>query len=166
MSPLEAVHHFPARMRDPPGAARRGRGTAILPFAEPLQRAPRAAPAGFRPAAVNCPRRTSTVLPELSEKDAAGPIAAIYLLAQHLPRQAFIGTSVIFFFIINTVKLIPYSLLGLIDTSTLWIGLWLLPLIPVGTFLGARLNRVMSENMFRVVIFVIVVLTGARMVWG
>lgn len=97
---------------------------------------------------------------------AAGPIAAIYLLAQHLPRQAFIGTSVIFFFIVNTVKLIPYSLLGLIDTATLWAGLWLLPLIPVGTFLGARLNRVMSEGVFRAAIFVIVVLTGAKLVWG
>ncbi len=97
---------------------------------------------------------------------AAGPVTSIYLLAQHLPRQAFIGTAVIFFFIVNTVKLIPYGLLGMIDTSTLWVGLWLGPLIPVGTWLGARLNRGMSERVFRVAMFVIVVVTGAKMLWG
>lgn len=97
---------------------------------------------------------------------AAGPVAAIYLLSQHLPRQTFIGTAVIFFFIVNTAKLVPYGLLGMIDTGTLWVGLWLLPLVPLGTWLGAKFNRGMSERVFRVAMFVIVVVTGAKMLWG
>jgi len=97
---------------------------------------------------------------------AAGPVASIYLLAQHQPRQAFIGTLVLYFLIVNTVKLIPYGMLGMIDPTTLWAGLWLLPLIPVGTTLGARLNRSMNETIFRRCIFTLVVVTGIQLVRG
>ena len=38
---------------------------------------------------------------------AAGPIAAIFLLGQNLPRKTFMGTTVIFFFAINALKLLP-----------------------------------------------------------
>lgn len=94
---------------------------------------------------------------------AAGPVTAIYLLAQHPVKQAFIGTTVIYFFIVNTVKLLPYGAMGLIDTRTLGMGLWLVPLIPVGTWVGARLNRVMSEGLFRGVMLLIVFVTGLQM---
>ncbi len=56
--------------------------------------------------------------------------------------------------------------LGMIDTSTLGFGLWLLPLVPVGTYAGAHLNRVMSEDLFRNVIMGIVLLTGLKMIMG
>lgn len=94
---------------------------------------------------------------------AGGPVTAIYLLGQHLPKQAFIGTTVIYFFITNVLKLAPYGYLGMIDTTTLSQGLWLLPLVPVGTFTGAHLNRVMSEKAFRSAIMIIVFLTGLEM---
>lgn len=94
---------------------------------------------------------------------AAGPVTAIYLLAQHQTKQAYIGTTVIYFFIVNTAKLLPYALLGLIKTDTLWLGLWLLPLIPVGTWLGAQLNRIASELVFRGLVLGVLVLTGLQM---
>ena len=95
---------------------------------------------------------------------AAGPVITIFLLGQHPTKQKFIGTAVVYFFIINTVKLIPYGCLGMIDTATLGFGLWLLPLVPVGTYAGAHLNRVMSEDLFRNVIMTIVFLTGVKMI--
>ncbi|MCC7409892.1 MAG: sulfite exporter TauE/SafE family protein [Phycisphaeraceae bacterium] len=97
---------------------------------------------------------------------AAGPVYSIYGLAQHMPRQAFVGTAVIYFTILNLVKLIPYLAMGLIDTGTLWIGLWLVPLVPVGTYLGAWLSRRMSEELFRGVIMGLVILTGIDLIWG
>ncbi len=97
---------------------------------------------------------------------AAGPVITIFLIGQHLPKSAFIGTAVIYFFIVNNVKLIPYGIMGLIDPSTLWQGLWLVPLVPVGTFIGARINRLMSEWAFRLVILVIVFLTGVQLIIG
>ncbi len=97
---------------------------------------------------------------------AAGPVITIFMLGQHLSKQKFIGTAVIYFFLINTLKLIPYGLLGMIDTATLGFGLWLLPLVPVGTYAGAHLNRVMSETLFRNVVMTIVFLTGVKMIAG
>jgi uncharacterized membrane protein YfcA len=97
---------------------------------------------------------------------AAGPVITIFLLGQHLRKEKFIGTAVIYFFMVNTVKLVPYALLGMIDTSTLGFGLWLLPLVPVGTYAGAHLNRVMSENVFRNMVMGIVFVTGLKMMFG
>ncbi len=95
---------------------------------------------------------------------AAGPITAIYWLSQHLPKQRFIGTAVTFYFVLNITKLLPYALLGLIDGHTLIWGLWLLPLAPLGTALGARLNRIMSETLFRAIIMLIVFLSGVQFI--
>lgn len=95
---------------------------------------------------------------------AAGPITAIYLLGQKIDRRKFIGTAVIYYFIVNTVKLLPYLLLGLIHTGSLFQGLVLLPLVPVGTFLGAWLNRKLSEDIFRAIILLIVLITGIHFV--
>ncbi len=94
----------------------------------------------------------------------AGPVTTIYMLGQHLPKQRFIGTAVIYYFIINTVKLIPYALLPMINTRTLVQGLVLLPFVPVGTFIGVRLNRWMSEKLFRGIILTMVVITAVDLI--
>jgi hypothetical protein len=97
---------------------------------------------------------------------AAGPIMAIFFLGQHLAKQPFLGTTVLFFLVVNSLKLIPYAWLGMIDPSTLLVGLWLLPLVPLGTRIGAQLSRVMREDIFRRTIMVLVLLTGLKMVFG
>jgi uncharacterized membrane protein YfcA len=98
---------------------------------------------------------------------AAGPVITIFLLGQHLLKQSFIGTAVIYFFAVNVLKqLTAYPLLGLTRTDTLWTGLWLLPLVPIGTFLGTRLNRVLSERAFRTVILLIVAVSGVQLIIG
>jgi uncharacterized membrane protein YfcA len=96
---------------------------------------------------------------------AAGPVAAIFLLNQGLVRQVFIGTTVIYFFCVNFIKLIPYILIpGLIARDSLLAGLCLVPLVPVGTFLGAWMMRRMSDRMFKSVILVIVFISGLQLV--
>ena len=97
---------------------------------------------------------------------AAGPIMSIYFLGQHLPKRPFLGTTVLFFLVVNSLKLVPYAWLGMIDTSTLQYGLWLLPLVPLGTWTGAQLSRVMREDIFRQTIMVLVLLSGLKMVFG
>lgn len=94
---------------------------------------------------------------------AAGPVAAIFLLNQNMAKQAFIGTTVIYFFAINTIKLIPYLGLNLIDLDTIKTGLWLAPLVPIGTGLGVWMFHRMNEKIFRTVIMVIVFVTGLQM---
>ncbi len=97
---------------------------------------------------------------------AAGPVITIYLLGQHLGKQKFIGTAVVYFFAVNVLKqLTVYPALGLTPYRSLWLGLWLLPLVPVGTCLGLWLHRRMSEHVFRTVILAIVFLSGLKLVW-
>jgi uncharacterized membrane protein YfcA len=95
---------------------------------------------------------------------AAGPVTAVYWLSQQLPKQRFIGTAVTYYFVLNTVKLLPYAALGLIDGRTLICGLWLLPLAPLGTALGAKLNHRMSESLFRGIIMLIVFVSGVQFI--
>jgi len=98
---------------------------------------------------------------------AAGPVVTIFLLGQHIAKQKFIGTAVIYFFTVNVIKqLTIYPLLGMTNTATLWAGLWLVPLVPLGTWLGLRLNRVMSEKAFRLTILIIVAISGIQLVFG
>jgi uncharacterized membrane protein YfcA len=97
---------------------------------------------------------------------AAGPVAAIFLLHQGLPRATFLGTIVLYFFAINTTKLIPYSLLpGLIDTTSLLVGAAFLPLVPVGTWLGKTISARLSESLFRNTILAFTFITGLHLVY-
>jgi uncharacterized membrane protein YfcA len=96
---------------------------------------------------------------------AAGPVAAIYLLGMNLPRSLFVATTAIYFFTVNTVKLIPYVGFGLINLSSLWAGLWLLPFVPLGTWLGVKASRRLNEKAFRIIIMTIVFLTGLQMIY-
>ncbi len=97
---------------------------------------------------------------------AGGPPATIYLLPQQLPRTIFVGTSVIFFFTLNIVKLIPYSVLGLLHVGNLSTILILAPLTFAGVQLGVWLNRHFSDRYFTYAIYALLVWTGLELVSG
>jgi uncharacterized membrane protein YfcA len=95
---------------------------------------------------------------------AAGPVAAIFLLNQGLPRATFMGTMVVYFFGINITKLIPYTLIpGLTDFSTALTGLVFLPFVPLGTVLGKYLCDRMSEKFFRNAVLLLTLVTGLQL---
>lgn len=97
---------------------------------------------------------------------AGGPPATIYLLPQQLPRNIFVGTSVIFFFSLNLVKLIPYSMLGLLRVGNISTVLVLAPLTFIGVQLGVWLNRRFNDRYFTYVIYAMLLLTGFELVSG
>jgi uncharacterized membrane protein YfcA len=80
----------------------------------------------------------------------AGPVFAIYLLAMHLPKNSFIGTSAWFFMIINFTKF-PLQLFvwDNISSETLMIDLMTLPFIALGAFLGFKVVKLIPEKTFR-----------------
>ncbi|HBX69352.1 MAG TPA: hypothetical protein DEH25_08195 [Chloroflexi bacterium] len=51
---------------------------------------------------------------------AGGPPVNIYLLPQKLDKTIFVGTTVVFFAIVNYVKLIPYALLGQLNGDSIF----------------------------------------------
>lgn len=97
---------------------------------------------------------------------AGGPPATIYLLPQMLPRQIFVGTNVIFFALLNVIKLIPYALLGLLRVGNLMTILILAPLAYVGVRLGVYLNARFTDKWFNRVIYGLLFVTGVELVSG
>lgn len=96
---------------------------------------------------------------------AAGPIISMYLLPQRLDRKVFVGTSVMFFFAVNLLKLPGYFAETLITTDTFLKSLALVPVVFIGSVLGVRLNRRMSGKWFTVVVYAITLATGINFVW-
>jgi len=93
--------------------------------------------------------------------NAAGPIFAIYILAMHLPKNNYIGTSAWFFMIINLTKF-PLHLLvwKTISPQSLSVDITVLPAIMTGAFLGIKLVKIIPEQTFRTFVIVVTVLSG------
>ncbi|MCW0482012.1 sulfite exporter TauE/SafE family protein [Gaoshiqia sediminis] len=91
----------------------------------------------------------------------AGPIFAIYLLAMHLPKNTFIGTSAWFFLIVNFFKF-PLHLFiwETISWHTLSLDLMTFPAIALGAFLGIRLVKIVPEKTYRSAIIIITAISA------
>jgi uncharacterized protein len=97
---------------------------------------------------------------------AGGPPVMIYLLPQKLPRDLFVGTTVIFFATMNVIKLIPYHYLGLLKVGNLLTILILSPLTYVGVVLGIYLNKRFNDVWFNRIIYTLLLLTGVQLIIG
>jgi len=97
---------------------------------------------------------------------AGGPPVSIYLLPQRLPRDLFLGTTVIFFASLNQIKLIPYYSLGLLKVGNLMTILLLAPLSYVGVRLGIYLKGRFTDLWFNRVVYAVLLLAGVQLVLG
>jgi uncharacterized membrane protein YfcA len=95
---------------------------------------------------------------------AGGPPVAVYLLPQKLPPTLFVGTTVIFFTVVNYTKLIPYAWLGQLRTENLLTSLVLLPLAPLGIRLGRWLHDRLDDVLFYRISYVLLLITGLKLV--
>ncbi|MBT5415124.1 MAG: sulfite exporter TauE/SafE family protein [Rhodospirillaceae bacterium] len=96
---------------------------------------------------------------------AGGPPIQFYLLPQRMDKTVFVGTTVIFFLIVNYVKLGPYIWLGLFDTSVLTTALVLSPIAPVSIWLGMRLHKIIPPGPFYRICYVFVFLAGLKLLY-
>lgn len=96
---------------------------------------------------------------------AGGPPVTIYLLPQKMDKTLFVGTTVIIFFAINYMKLLPYAWLGLFDTTNLMTSLALVALAPVGVYLGMYLHKRISEFWFYVICYSLLFVTGVKLTY-
>ena len=97
---------------------------------------------------------------------AGGPPVNIFLLAQKLPRDLFVGTTVIFFACLNVIKLVPYCGLGLLRMDILVTAVVLSPLCYVGVRLGIYLNRRFTKLWFDRTVYALLFLTGLQLILG
>lgn len=96
---------------------------------------------------------------------AGGPPLAVYLYPLRLDRATLAATTVVFFATMNYVKLVPYFFLGQLSTTNLLTSLILLPAAPLGVRLGIWLQSRVSDRVFYRIIYVMLALTGTKLVW-
>ena len=96
---------------------------------------------------------------------AGGPPLNVYLLPQHLDKTQYVGTTVVFFALVNYVKLVPYGILGQFDVTNLATSAVLAPLAPVGVLMGVVLHRRISQELLFRVVYAGLLLTGVKLLW-
>lgn len=96
----------------------------------------------------------------------AGPVVAMFLVPQQLPKEIYVGTTVLVFTWINWIKVPFFVANGVITTETLHHSLVYLPLIPVGVWAGVWLNRRFSERGFARFIRLAILLTGLQLIFN
>ncbi len=97
---------------------------------------------------------------------AAGPIVSLFLFSKNLGKTLFVGTVAWTFTLINLTKLPFYIGVGLVDWSVLKFDLFLIPFIPIGSFLGVYLHHKISERTFNFVIMILTILIGIQLLAG
>ncbi len=86
----------------------------------------------------------------------AGPIFAIYLLAMHLPKNAYIGTGAWFFLILNVCKFpLHFFVWETIHLDSLILDVMTLPAIAIGAFLGIWMVKLIPEKIYRMAVIVV-----------
>jgi len=96
---------------------------------------------------------------------AGGPPAAVYLLSRRLDKTQFQATTVLVFWAYNIVKFVPYAFLGIFTVETLMFDLILAPVALFGAWLGVRAHRVVPESLFFGITYVLLAVTGTKLIW-
>ena len=96
---------------------------------------------------------------------AGGGPASIYLLPLRLEKVTLIATMAVLFGIINLAKLIPYSMLEEFDTTNLMTAVVLMPLAPVGVYMGVWLLHRVSQDVVYRLCYLFLFLSGMKLVF-
>jgi uncharacterized membrane protein YfcA len=94
-----------------------------------------------------------------------GPPLSIYLLPQKMPKEVFSGTLVIFFALINLIKITPLAALGVFTASNLSTSLVLAPLAALATFFGIWIVRRMPTETFYRVLYGLLLVVAIKLTW-
>lgn len=96
---------------------------------------------------------------------AGGPPTNAYVIPLRLSPIKFTATMAFFFFVINLAKWAPYAWLGLLDVRNMATSLVLLPIAPIGVWLGVRWARRINPVLFYRLVYLGMFLTGTKLVW-
>lgn len=81
-----------------------------------------------------------------------GPPISAYLLMQDLLPRVFLATSALYFMIVNWIKVPYYFNANLFPYERLWQIAWVLPLVPLGVWVGRRAAEKVSKKTFERII--------------
>jgi uncharacterized membrane protein YfcA len=94
---------------------------------------------------------------------AGGPPLSVYLLPQRLDKTVFQATTVVFFAVVNYVKLLPYALLDMFPAANLATSAVLMPAAILGTLAGVWLHKRINDTLFYQVCYLFTFATGCKL---
>jgi uncharacterized membrane protein YfcA len=94
---------------------------------------------------------------------AGGMVMSIYLIQKPRNKRAFVGTLVLFFAITNFLKMISYLRIGILTVEILLLVAAISPLVILGGILGNALNKKVSQELFKKIVLVVILITGIRL---
>jgi len=96
---------------------------------------------------------------------AGGPPVLMFLLPQGLHKTMFQATTVVMFFAVNLIKVVPYAFLGFFTAETLMANVLLAPVALGGVWVGVRAHALVPETLFFALTHVLLLVVGARLIW-
>jgi len=96
---------------------------------------------------------------------AGGPPFQAYAIPQGLEKRLYAGTAVMFFAVVNFVKLLPYAMLGQFDKTNLTTSLILIPLAPIGVLIGVWLLKRIDQDVFYRILYGLIFVVGVKLLW-
>jgi uncharacterized membrane protein YfcA len=96
---------------------------------------------------------------------AGGPPYQIYTLPLGLKPTTYTATSVLFFTIVNAVKLVPYFYLGQFATENLTTSVVLMPVSVLAVIVGAAVVKRLNAAVFYPIMYVFIFLVSLKLIW-
>jgi hypothetical protein len=96
---------------------------------------------------------------------AGGAPMSVYLLPLRLKSAQLVGTTAVFFALLNWSKVLPYWWLGLFSAENLVTSAALAPVGLAGVFAGVRLRRRIDERLFYRLVYGFLLVTGAKLLY-
>jgi len=96
---------------------------------------------------------------------AGAPPMNFYMLPLKLDKTIYIGTTTFAYFIINSVKLIPYYFLDLLAPSNLKISIAPIPVAIFSVLIGYFLQKKVSQEVFYNIIYFLLFLSGLKLIF-
>lgn len=94
---------------------------------------------------------------------AGGPPFQMWVMPKKLPRDVLVGTSAIFFAVINWIKVPAYVALGQFTYANVVASAVLLPVAILASLLGVKLVRRVSVKRLYSIVYVLMIAAGAKL---
>lgn len=94
---------------------------------------------------------------------AGGPPFQMWVMPRRLPRDVFVGTSAIFFAVLNWVKVPAYVALGQFGRENMLAAAVLLPLAIASSLAGVKLVRLVPVEKFYRIVYLLMIVAGGKL---
>ncbi len=96
---------------------------------------------------------------------AGGPPFQVYVLPQRLPKLVLVGTTTIFFAVVNALKIVPYFALGQFHAGNFATSLALLPMAIIANFMGIWLVKHTPTSLFYNIAYALLLVISLVLLW-